>query len=109
LRAHIVDFNPYSPRTDTLLFTYEALLDLLKNTSGPKASTPADEEQDGTSNNKLPELRVIDSRSHPAANTNAPANQHNMVPFEALNLSSGRDIEEFADLWEKEIKGSMQP
>ncbi|KAF5369258.1 hypothetical protein D9758_002637 [Tetrapyrgos nigripes] len=94
-RAHVVDFNPYSPRTDTLLFTYEELLDLIKDRTETSTQSP--------------ELRVIDSRSHPAANSNAPANQHNMVPFEALSLSSGRDIEEFADLWEKEINESMQP
>ncbi|THV05275.1 D123-domain-containing protein [Dendrothele bispora CBS 962.96] len=90
-RAHIVDFNPYAPRTDTLLFTYEELRDLLGHRTDSSS----------------PELRVIDSRAHPSANTNAPANQHNMVPFEALSLSSGRDIEEFADLWEKEIKESI--
>ncbi|KAG5633988.1 hypothetical protein DXG03_006429, partial [Asterophora parasitica] len=55
----------------------------------------------------LPAFRFIDSRSHPAATSNAPAYQHNMVPFEALRLSSGRDIEEFADLWKDEIKNSM--
>jgi len=31
-----------------------------------------------------------------------------MVPFEALSLSSGRDIQEFADLWREGIKDSME-
>ncbi|KAJ7069833.1 D123-domain-containing protein [Mycena amicta] len=82
-RGHILDFNPYAPRTDSLLFTYDELHALNRH-------APA------------PELRVIDSRAHPAATSNAPAHQHNMVPFEALSLSSGRDIEEFADVWREE-------
>lgn len=90
-RAHIVDFNPYAPRTDPLLFTYEDLYTILLSES-------PDQE---------PEFRVIDSRTHPAALSNAPAHQHNMIPYEALSLSSGRDIEEFADLWKEEIKHSM--
>ncbi|KAG8907289.1 hypothetical protein FRC01_007737, partial [Tulasnella sp. 417] len=67
--AHIIDFNPYAPRTDALLFTYEELHML-------SSSSPAN----------LPELRVITSRSHPMASRNAPANQHNMIPREALEL-----------------------
>lgn len=86
-RAHIIDFNPYAPRTDPLLFTYEELLDLL---SRPEAD-------------KKPVLKVIDSRSHPAATRNAPAHQHNMVPIEALTLSSGRNVQEFTDLLSQEI------
>jgi hypothetical protein len=30
-----------------------------------------------------------------------------MVPFEALALSSGRDIEQFSDLWQEEIQKSV--
>nr|GAT60350.1 predicted protein [Mycena chlorophos] len=80
-RGHILDFNPYAPRTDSLLFEYDELHRL--------------------------ELRVIDSRAHPAATSNAPAHQHNMVPFEALSLSSGRDIEDFAEVWKDEIEKSV--
>jgi len=88
--AHIIDFNPYAPRTDPLLFTYEDLFTLLTRN---RSSTP--------------QLKVIDSRTHPAVTRNAPMNQHNMIPFEALNLSSGRDIEQFSDLWQEEILKSM--
>jgi hypothetical protein len=86
-RAHILDFNPYAPRTDPLLFTYEELLALFS-----------------TSEETIPQLRVVDSRSHPAAIRNAPAHQHNMIPFEALSLSSGTDIEEFAERWQHEVQ-----
>lgn len=84
-RAHILDFNPYAPRTDPLLFTYDELL-------------AADD---------LPQLRVIDSRTHPAAISTAPAHAHNMMPLEAISLSSGRDIQEFADLWQDEVRKAV--
>ncbi|EMD39806.1 hypothetical protein CERSUDRAFT_121986 [Gelatoporia subvermispora B] len=91
-KGHIVDFNPYAPRTDPLLFTYEELHERLLE----HASTPQE-----------PELRVVDSPSHPAATRNAPAHQHNMVPLEALAMSSGRNVEDFADLLREEIKKTM--
>jgi len=93
-RAHILDFNPYSPRTDPLLFTYDDLFNLLSSRN--------------VRDNEQPELRVVDSRTHPVAISNAPAHQHNMVPFEALSMSSGRDIEEFANLWRENIRESME-
>ncbi|KAJ4491316.1 D123-domain-containing protein [Lentinula edodes] len=98
--AHIVDFNPYAPRTDPLLFSYEELRDILNEhrVTDTIAQLTA----------PLPHFRVIDSPSHPAASCKSPANQHNMVPFEALSLSNGRDIEDFKELWEKSIKESLQ-
>ncbi|KAF9048298.1 D123-domain-containing protein [Hymenopellis radicata] len=90
-RAHIVDFNPYASRTDPLLFTYDELWEI----------------HEAGDDEKLPVLRIIDSRAHPAANTNAPANQHNMVPFEALSIASGRDIDEFSQAWQEEVKSSL--
>ena len=89
-RAHVLDFNPYAPRTDPLLFTYESLLSLLVNDQPQR-----------------PLLKVIDSRSHPATNRNAPAYQHNMVPFEALSMSYGKDMEEFSEMWQEEIKKTL--
>ncbi|KAF8158343.1 D123-domain-containing protein [Crassisporium funariophilum] len=91
-KGHILDFNPYAPKTDPLLFSYEELGALI----------PSDGE------NSLPQFRVIDSPSHPAAASNAPTHQHNMIPFEAVNMSSGRDIEEFADLWKESVKDSLR-
>ncbi|KAG1898122.1 D123-domain-containing protein [Suillus fuscotomentosus] len=88
-RGHVLDFNPYAPRTDPLLFTYEELLSIF------------------TQGLSTPELRIIDSPLHPVASRNAPAYQHNMLPMEALALSSGRDIDDFSDLWKNEIQQSM--
>ena len=95
-RCHVVDFNPYVPNTDPLLFTYDELLTLLEDTlSSDSPRTP-------------PVFRVIDSPAHPASARNTPIHQHNMVPFEVLSLSNGRDIEEFAEAWEGEIRASMK-
>ena len=49
----------------------------------------------------------MDSPAHPAAARNAPAHQHNMVPIEALAMSAGRDVAQFADAWQEEIRKSM--
>ncbi|EAU86237.1 cytoplasmic protein [Coprinopsis cinerea okayama7 len=89
-RGHIIDFNPYSPRTDSLLFSYEDLRDIA-------SSSPPDHI----------EFRTIDSASHPAAVRNAPTHQHNMMPLEAIHLSSGKSIEEFAEAWQDQLQKSM--
>ena len=92
-RFHIIDFNPYAPRTDSLLFTYEELATLFAAaTTTSSLPLPA------------PALRVIDSSAHPAANRNAPQHQHNMVPLEALTLSEGRNMEEFAAAWMEQLR-----
>jgi hypothetical protein len=96
-RFHIIDFNPYAPRTDSLLFTYEELATLFAPTTATTTSSlpvPA----------PAPTLRVIDSPAHPAANRNAPQHQHNMVPLEALTLSEGRNMEEFAAAWMEQVR-----
>ena len=86
-----MDFNPYAPRTDALLFTYDELAALFSATaSSPATPTPA--------------LRVVDSQGHPTATRNAPEHQHNMVPLEALTLSQGRNMEEFATAWVDQVR-----
>jgi D123 len=91
-RFHILDFNPYAPRTDPLLFTYDELATLSSAFAlVASISTPT------------PTLRVIDSRASPAAVRNAPEHQHNMVPLEALMLSQGRNVEEFAATWMDQV------
>ncbi|KAF5382611.1 hypothetical protein D9615_002969 [Tricholomella constricta] len=106
-RGHILDFNPYAPRTDPLLFTYEELSELLDARTRADTSLASLQQNGEHATSRLPELRVIDSWAHPAATSNAPAYQHNMVPFEALSLCNGRDIEEFAEIWKEELRNSM--
>ena len=95
-RFHIIDFNPYAPRTDALLFTYDELATLFA--AATASSAPP------SSSAELPTLRVVDSPAHPAAAHNAPQHQHNMVPLEALTLSEGRSVEEFAAAWMDHVK-----
>jgi hypothetical protein len=89
-RGHIIDFNPYSPRTDPLLFSYKELHNLSEDPTAPV------------------EFRVIPSDDHPAAASNIPVFQHNMVPLEALTLSSGKTVDEFTEALKKQIEESMQ-
>ncbi|KAI6109635.1 D123-domain-containing protein [Pisolithus sp. B1] len=92
--GHVIDFNPYAPHTDLLLFTYEELREVLSKAT-----------RDASVRRKfLPELRVIDSLLHPAATRSMPAYQHNRVPIEALTLSEGRNIVEFGEItWREEV------
>lgn len=90
--GHIIDFNPYAPKTDPLLFSYDELLEQLDlSTRNPSFQ---------------PKVKVIDSRMHPAASHNAPMHQHNMVPLEALTLSSGRNVQDFAETLADAIRNS---
>lgn len=90
-RAHLVDFNPFVAKTDALLFSYE---DLHSSFATSQKNTFS------------PELRIIDSPSHPYANINAPKNQHNMVPLDALALSSGRTAEDLASALAEAVQES---
>jgi D123 len=97
-RFHIIDFNPYAPRTDALLFTYDELAALFAAATASTSTLPP------PSSTEAPTLRVIDSPAHPAAAHNAPQHQHNMVPLEALTLSEGRNVEEFATAWMDHVR-----
>ncbi|KAG8931897.1 hypothetical protein FRC02_001982 [Tulasnella sp. 418] len=100
--AHLIDINPFAPRTDALLFTYPELLDIHKSHVRNETS------QSLTNSSLQPILRVIPSATHPSASRNAPANQHNMIPMEALELSQGRSIQDFQDTWIDQIKRAME-
>ncbi|KAF9506262.1 hypothetical protein BS47DRAFT_1374151 [Hydnum rufescens UP504] len=84
-RANLIDFNPYAPRTDPLLFTSTPPI--------PRCAPP--------------EFRVITSRTHPRATRNAPQHSHNMVPREALELSAGQNILDFQGAWAEELARAM--
>lgn len=89
-RFHVLDFAPYAPRTDALLFTYEDLHTLHRRSKN---------------NDTLPELRVVDIGARQAA---SPANVHNMVPLEALSLSAGRGFGDFQRVWAEQVRKGMQ-
>lgn len=101
--AHILDFNPYHPKTDSLLFTYDELLQLLNSASFITSDFP--DLLHGQS--FTPVIRTIPSPSHPAASRNAPTNQHNAIPFDALQMSEGNDIATFSNRWQDELKRNV--
>lgn len=51
---------------------------------------------------------MIPSADHPAAMSNIPVFQHNMVPLEALTLSAGRTVSELEEALKEQIQESMQ-
>ncbi|KLT43776.1 D123-domain-containing protein [Cutaneotrichosporon oleaginosum] len=97
-RITITDFQPYRGSTDALLFSYGELAGLL---AGARAA-PSDAEGDA----RLPVLRVIDSRAHPAANT-GPAFGANMLPVEAVQMSQGQTASDFAAAWQEAMAHGM--
>ncbi|GJJ10495.1 hypothetical protein Clacol_004721 [Clathrus columnatus] len=94
--VYLMDFNPYHPKTDALLFTYEELLQKFNGFL-----------QSQDQNLIRPVFHVIDSPSHPHAVRTAPAHQHNAVPFDILHLSAGNDMTTFTNTWEEAIKANV--
>ncbi|GMK59696.1 hypothetical protein CspeluHIS016_0803020 [Cutaneotrichosporon spelunceum] len=101
-KTTITDFQPYRGSTDPLLFSYGEALELLE--SARAAPPQGIEGQAGAQ--RLPELRVIDSRAHPAANT-GPAFGANMLPVEAVQMSQGQSASEFAAAWQEAMTQGM--
>ncbi|CAE6470152.1 unnamed protein product [Rhizoctonia solani] len=103
-RAHIVDFNPYAPRTDPLLFEWSELaelharveqrriesgiraLNLEENIGANSTSNPA------SFNDDLPLLRVVTSPNQSAR----PMYSHNMIPADARSDNAMRFAAEIA-------------
>ncbi|KAG9088591.1 hypothetical protein FRC06_001956 [Ceratobasidium sp. 370] len=89
-RAHVVDFNPYAPRTDPLLFEWSELAELHEraresDTHSRLQSLSLEErtlgEQELPVETELPPLRIVISPNQ----ATRPAYSHNMVPAEALS------------------------
>lgn len=95
----IIDFNPYRASTDSLLFTYSELHDILLTSLEPLPHS-----EDGLAKDprpRLPILKVVDSPTHPEANRGAPAFGTNMMPLEMVEMSQGRSLEEFRAVWDE--------
>jgi hypothetical protein len=74
-KVYLLDINPFSVTTDSLLFQWEEIL-----------NQPASES---------PELRVIESQDQ-VQGASQPAFSTNRLPKEGVDLSNGASIEEFA-------------
>lgn len=75
-RLFLIDLNPFSPRTDTLLFPPSSLLTLFSSSSPP-------------------ELRVVESEK----GGGMPRYAHNRYPRDVVELSEGQSVAEFAREW----------
>ncbi|KAJ1309985.1 hypothetical protein OPQ81_006743 [Rhizoctonia solani] len=91
-RAHIVDFNPYAPRTDPLLFEWSELAELhsqaeqISIQSGIHSlnleeSLHANSTDNQTFSGDLPLLRIVTSPNQ----STRPMYSHNMIPADALS------------------------
>ncbi|GAA6022872.1 hypothetical protein JCM11491_007026 [Sporobolomyces phaffii] len=85
-RTFIIDFNPYSPSTDSLLFTYAELASVALSPAGP---------------DRLPILKVVESEG--SAGT-LPRYSHNRYPKDVVELSEGQSVAEFAKVWGEKLQ-----
>lgn len=95
-RFVLMDFQPYRSTTDSMLFSYEDIRNILQK------SREGDEGAES-----LPVLRVIDSAGHPDAIRNQPTFSTNMMPVEMIELSEGRNLDEFREVWAQAVAAGM--
>ncbi|CAE6423538.1 unnamed protein product [Rhizoctonia solani] len=100
-RAHIVDFNPYAPRTDPLLFEWSELAELRARAEQELVESSLDSlnleesvrtDTRITSGTDLPLLRIVTSPNQSAR----PMYSHNMIPADALSDNAMRFAAEIA-------------
>lgn len=110
-KIKVTDFQPYRGSTDSLLFSYEELRELLVQAREAPAApsegaASASGSGEGAAPQRLPVLRVIDSRAHPAANT-GPAFGANMLPLEMVQMSQGQTAADFREAWQAAMAQGM--
>ncbi|KAI9271869.1 D123-domain-containing protein [Phascolomyces articulosus] len=91
-KVWIVDFNPFTPATDGLLFEWSELTQLDVNHHHSEQQEDQHE----------PEFRIIHSEAE--ANTHVcsgPRFATNMVPRDMIDLSDGRTVAEFAEEFQR--------
>ncbi|GAA6041124.1 hypothetical protein JCM8097_004127 [Rhodosporidiobolus ruineniae] len=91
-RVFLVDLNPYTSTTDSLLFDYADLHTLFLSFSSPSASSSSSSPAPS-----LPLLRLITSESQAARSM--PVYSHNRYPKDVVDLSEGQSVAEFAREW----------
>ncbi|RKP01736.1 hypothetical protein CXG81DRAFT_11593 [Caulochytrium protostelioides] len=88
-KVWVMDFNPWSPQTDALLFDW-AELDAM-----PVGGAMG------------PAQRFVRSAQE-ASSSLAPAFSSNRLPREVIDMSNGVSIEQFAKQWMEEVQGAVQ-
>ncbi|KAI8367730.1 D123-domain-containing protein [Blakeslea trispora] len=85
-KVFLMDFNPFSPTTDALLYDWNELM-----------SFDLDKTQ--------PEMRLVENQAQAdALSCHAPKFATNMIPRDVIDLSSGKSIAEFAQEFERAMK-----
>lgn len=90
-RVFLIDFNPYGPQTDALLFSWDDL-HTIADAFDPSSS--------------LTTVRVISSTIQ--ASQSMPSYSHNRFPADVVNLSSGASIAEFAKEWQTVLEQGVK-
>ncbi|KAH7125552.1 cell division cycle protein-like protein [Dendryphion nanum] len=106
-RVWLVDFNPWAPRTDPLLFSWLELLSMQDppdNTVEDVDDTTNDEEEeeDIEELDYLPELRLVKRDDPEAYSFSTPQYSAHKLPLDVVNAASvDGDLREFANKWEE--------
>lgn len=105
-RVFVIDFNPFSPRTDPLLFSYPELHELFLAASSssssfdPPSSAPTSQPARPPA---LPTIRVVSPTMDPSAGSAVPRYAHNRYPKDVVDMSEGQSIAEFAKEWMSKV------
>ncbi|GAA6062768.1 hypothetical protein JCM10212_006881 [Sporobolomyces blumeae] len=97
-RTFIVDFNPFSPSTDSLLFDYSELASFLSRSTSRASSSP----DDAAPHEVPPILRVVQTEMTGAM----PRYSHNRYPKDVVELSDAQSVAEFAKAWGDKLAGA---
>ncbi|KAJ3178965.1 hypothetical protein HDU87_003234 [Geranomyces variabilis] len=85
-KVWLLDFNPFSPETDSLLFDWSNILVATIPPSPPS----------------LPDFRVLQSQTE-AVGSAHPAYATNRLPRDAVDLSTGETIDSFAERFRRNV------
>jgi hypothetical protein len=124
-KVRLIDINPWAPRTDSLLFSWQELLD--KEVSKPlygsasnidnvmdessddtnAEETEDDSSQSGERHSRGPEFRVIEKDDPAAFNFSTPQYSAHKLPKEVVDasLSGEGGLREFAQQWREITEG----
>ncbi|KAF6845471.1 cell cycle control protein cdc123 [Colletotrichum musicola] len=113
-KVRLVDVNPWAPRTDGLLFSWEELLDFkvpkpilgsLASEEQPSEVSGAetDEDEDEDVDELVPELRLVEKDNPAAFNFSTPQYSAHKLPKEVVDASMAGEggLREFAQRWKE--------
>lgn len=123
-RVRLIDINPWAPRTDSLLFSWQELLDAEvarplygsavnpddlddADDAGDTSVDEMDDEDDEAVQARGPELRIIEKDDPAAYNFSSPQYSAHKLPKEVVDASAagGSGLREFAQQWRELTEG----